>query len=181
MWQRSEAITPASSAPLWAGRVCHARREACSHTEWMLSPKGSLSSSFPNERHKISESSPGQNQMNSILLLIKLQVITEIQSFASREDGPREPGRMTLDCLLLSSVSWRKSFHLSRSQLSSARCQSWPLRDGCSGGEGRCVEGPSRGPGIRRSSVYFMEWQVTSQDPAGGEQECVYPGAACHC
>lgn len=49
---------------------------------------------------------PGQNQMNLVPLLIKLQVITEIQSKdACREDGQREPGRMTLVSLLLSSVS----------------------------------------------------------------------------
>ena len=65
--------------------------------------------------------------------------------------------------------------------VSSARCQSWPLHDSCSEGEGRCAEGPSRGPGISRSLVHFMEWQVTPQDLAGGEQECVYPGIACHC
>lgn len=145
-WQRSEAITPASSALLWAGRVCHARREACSHTEWMLSPKGSLSSSFPNERHRISESSPGQNQMNSILLLIKLQVITEIQSFASREDGRWEPGRMTLDSLLLSSVSWRKSFHLSRSQCPQRGVSHDPYVTAVVGVKGGVLKGPAEDP-----------------------------------
>lgn len=179
MWQRSEAITPAFSALLWAGRVCHARREACSHTEWMPSPKGSLSSSFPNERHRISESSTRAKP-------------NEFGSFTNRASGNhRNPeqrciqrgrtmraGRMTLDstveqCELKEVVS---SLPV---PVSSARGQSWPLCGCCSGGEGRCVEGPSRGPGICRSSVYFMEWQVTSQDHlAGREQECVYPGIA---
>ena len=156
MWQRSEAITPAFSALLWAGRVCHARREACSHTEWMPSPKGSLSSSFPNERHRISESSTRAKP-------------NEFGSFTNRASGNhRNPeqrciqrgrtmraGRMTLT-LLLSSVSWRKSFHLSRSQFPQRGVSHDPYVAAVVGVKGGVLKGPAEDPAS--AGVQCISW-----------------------
>lgn len=118
----------------------------------------------------------------NLVPLLKLQVTSETQrKDASREDGGWEPGRMRLESLLLSSVSWRKSFHLSRPQFPQLEGDSHDLyMTVVMRVKWGVLRGPAEGLACR-SSIYFMEWQVTGQDLAGGEQECVYPGTACHC
>ena len=118
----------------------------------------------------------------NLVPLLKLQVTSETQrKDASREDGGWEPGRMTLESLLLSSVSWRKSFHLSRPQFPQLEGDSHDLYMAVVVRvKWGVLKDPAEGLACR-SSIYFMEWQVTRQDLAGGKQECVYPGTACHC